>query len=325
MAWVRNLSAKGTTVHFCSPGDVVALPRTSNVHAYVLGPPKAEDELRRNLPTGAQRKAGEVYLRADSEGADRAFFAAVARQGLRAGHTPDAELQEQTLPFDPSQQVTPKAARRDHFFQHHYGFSTKDANAWRRINADWLDVAAELALWLDSSTNNTSLVLAIEIGAGGGTLIFAADAQIGNWISWFDVTFPNAADGTKVTATSLLARALLYKVGHHGSHNATLRKRGIEAMTRDDLVAMIPVNRASCRESMEDAVCADVSRAARAHTGPRPSLRRGSRHRQGHQRRGVAAVPLARQDHAALHRVPHSAVFIHRSPAAGPHESPHGT
>jgi Metallo-beta-lactamase superfamily len=245
MAWVRNLADKGTTVRFWSPGDVAAVPRSSDVHAYVLGPPKAEDELRRNLPTGAQRKAGEVYLRSGNDSVDRAFFAAIARQGMRSGHVPDAEIQEQTLPFDPSQQVTPKAAQGDRFFQHHYGFSKHDANAWRRIDADWLDVAAELALWLDSSTNNTSLVLAIEVGAGGGTLIFAADAQIGNWMSWFDVTFPNAPDGTKVTATSLLARAVLYKVGHHGSHNATLRKRGIDAMTRDDLVAMIPVNRAS--------------------------------------------------------------------------------
>jgi len=245
MAWVRSLSTKGTTVRFCSPGDVPPLPRTSDVRAYVLGPPKAADELRRNLPTGAQRKAGEVYLRSDSDAVDRAFFAAIARQGMRSGHAPDAELQEQTLPFDPSQQVTTKAARRDRFFQQHYGFSNADAHAWRRIDADWLDVAAELALWLDSSTNNTSLVFAIELGAGGGTLIFAGDAQIGNWLSWFDVAFPNAADGTKVTATTLLSRALLYKVGHHGSHNATLRKRGIDAMTRDDLVAMIPVNRVS--------------------------------------------------------------------------------
>jgi len=245
MAWVRSLSTKGTTVRFWTPGEVAPLPRTSDVHAYILGPPKATDELRRNLPTGAQRKAGEVYLRSDSDASDRAFFAAIARQGMRTGHAPDAELQEKTLPFDPSQQVTLKAAKRERFFRQHYGFSAADAHAWRRIDSDWLDVAAELALWLDSSTNNTSLVFAIEVGTGGGTLIFAADAQIGNWISWFDVAFPDGADGTKVTAANLLSRALVYKVGHHGSHNATLRRRGIDAMTHDDLVAMIPVNRAS--------------------------------------------------------------------------------
>jgi hypothetical protein len=40
----------------------------------------------------------------------------------------------------------------------------------------------------------------------------------------------------------LLERAVLYKVGHHGSHNATLRELGLEMMTSDELVAMIPVD-----------------------------------------------------------------------------------
>jgi hypothetical protein len=35
---------------------------------------------------------------------------------------------------------------------------------------------------------------------------------------------------------------VFYKVGHHGSHNATLRAQGLELMTSPDLVAMIPVN-----------------------------------------------------------------------------------
>ncbi len=33
----------------------------------------------------------------------------------------------------------------------------------------------------------------------------------------------------------------LYKVGHHGSHNATLREKGLELMTHPNLVAMLPV------------------------------------------------------------------------------------
>ena len=41
-----------------------------------------------------------------------------------------------------------------------------------------------LALRMDSNTNNSSLVLAIELPKDGGTMIFAADAQVGNWLSW---------------------------------------------------------------------------------------------------------------------------------------------
>ena len=53
-----------------------------------------------------------------------------------------------------------------------------------------------------------------------------------------DVSLP----GGIVKATDLLNRAVFYKVGHHGSHNATLREKGLEMMTSGDLVAFIPVN-----------------------------------------------------------------------------------
>src|SRR5687768_2131673 len=56
--------------------------------------------------------------------------------------------------------------------------------AWRRIDDDWLDSAGEFALQLDSYTNNTSLAMAIELKGTGKVLLFVADAQAGNWISW---------------------------------------------------------------------------------------------------------------------------------------------
>jgi hypothetical protein len=34
----------------------------------------------------------------------------------------------------------------------------------------------------------------------------------------------------KVKAEDLLERTVLYKVGHHASHNATLRQKGLELM-----------------------------------------------------------------------------------------------
>ena len=47
-----------------------------------------------------------------------------------------------------------------------------------------------------------------------------------------------------MTGPDLLARTIFYKVGHHGSHNATLKAKGLELMMNDDLVAMIPVDHA---------------------------------------------------------------------------------
>ena len=94
---------------------------------------------------------------------------------------------------------------------------------FRRIEQDWLWSADRLALAMGEYTNNTSLVLAFELGKGGKVLLFAADAQRGNWASWANADFPDGEE--RVDVRELLGRAVLYKVGHHGSHNATLHGR----------------------------------------------------------------------------------------------------
>ncbi len=117
---------------------------------------------------------------------------------------------------------------------------------WRSIESDWLDAAGPLALKLDSDTNNTSLVLAIELVESGRVLLFPGDAQVGNWLSWHQLPGWRVSDGSgrrkRVTTEDLLRRTVLYKVGHHGSHNATLRGQGLELMTSPELAAMIPVD-----------------------------------------------------------------------------------
>ena len=59
-----------------------------------------------------------------------------------------------------------------------------DNPEWRRIDKEWLYSAEQLALDMNDQTNNSSLVLAFELGKGGKVLLFAADAQRGNWLSW---------------------------------------------------------------------------------------------------------------------------------------------
>jgi beta-lactamase superfamily II metal-dependent hydrolase len=73
---------------------------------------------------------------------------------------------------------------------------------------------------MNNATNNSSLVLAFEVSKGGKVLLFAGDAQAGNWRSWSQASFDDGR--AKVAAKDLLGRTVLYKVGHHGSHNATL-------------------------------------------------------------------------------------------------------
>jgi hypothetical protein len=100
------------------------------------------------------------------------------------------------------------------------GSDIPDSAPWRRIGADYAQDAAALALAMNNATNNSSLVLAFELSKGGKVLLFAGDAQAGNWRSWSEQPFRDRE--TQVTAKDLLARTVLYKVGHHGSHNATL-------------------------------------------------------------------------------------------------------
>jgi len=67
--------------------------------------------------------------------------------------------------------------------------------------------AFALAASLESSVNGTSLMLMFEVGSA--FLLFPGDAQWGTW----DAAIRESGD--------LLEKTTFYKVGHHGSHNAT--------------------------------------------------------------------------------------------------------
>jgi hypothetical protein len=69
---------------------------------------------------------------------------------------------------------------------------------------------------LDGQMNNTSLILLFEVF--GKKLLFPGDAQIENW----SYALADAPDAAKTRA--LLADVDVYKVGHHGSLNATPKK-----------------------------------------------------------------------------------------------------
>ena len=116
-----------------------------------------------------------------------------------------------------------------------------ESEPWRQIENDWLMSAARMALQADSYTNNTSLVLAFQLKESGKVLLFVGDAQIGSWESWQPLEFDNG-DGATVKTPDLLARTCYYKVGHHGSHNATLVQGGLESMNSADFHAALPTN-----------------------------------------------------------------------------------
>jgi hypothetical protein len=213
-------------------GPPEPLPGLSGARVFVLGPPHDEKLLRRSNPT---RTGKEVYEFANIA-LDTAFLAAASAHAMEE----EQRFCELCQAFDAHLRRTPEEARQTTFFRESYW---KPGNEWRRIDDDWLEAAGQLAINLDKDTNNTSLALAIELEPEGRVLLFPGDAQVGNWESWEQYSWP--ADGTRatpVTAADLLRRTVLYKVGHHASHNATLRAKGLELMDSPDLVAMIPVD-----------------------------------------------------------------------------------
>jgi hypothetical protein len=263
MQWIKDEYGKGKT-RFLHPGDgPLALEGISDARAYVLGPPEDAALIKRYNPSAS---GDEVYSKGMAAAIEAAFFAGFGVVPARADTLPtDSDIRQarrMSLPFDESHRVEADDAPTVAYFKENY-FDPELSPQWRRIEVDWLEAAGEFALQLDSVTNNTSLAFALEIGppGTGPILLFPGDAQVGNWQSWFgkvrvgkrvlgkDMVWTVA--GKAVTADDMLRRTVLYKVGHHGSHNATLRDQGLKRMGRPDgtgdLVAMIPVDESVAR------------------------------------------------------------------------------
>lgn len=93
-----------------------------------------------------------------------------------------------------------------------------------RVNTAQPDMLAAAASKIENFLNNQSLVVLFEFD--GKKLLFAGDAQGGNWEYWLYKTEAPTKDPTDAgdiieTSKELLQTIDFYKVGHHGSTNAT--------------------------------------------------------------------------------------------------------
>ena len=210
---------------FGSPGDIWEF---AGLKAYVLGPPPAEKQMR------IMERAGATYDKALGVLSGSGNFSV---EGLPSPF--DARWQQPvggtgtTQAFtDPDVEASLDRVLRTYNDPH---------EAWRRIDSQALDSAPTLALQMDNYINNTSLALAFEFqDKSKDVMLFPGDAQVGNWSWWFQIGQFDVKD--------LLRRTVFYKVGHHGSHNATL-KQALELMNHPKLVAMMPTNEAFARTS----------------------------------------------------------------------------
>lgn len=236
----------GVKRHYCYPSSKpLSLSGVSGVRVYVLGPPEDEGRLKRSSPTKAGK---EVYEFAADAIADEYLLAAFSRLA-DPGHS-----ETRDRPFDSmfARQISGGTVSATKNLQKLMETVWDPPEAkWRQIDDEWTDAAEALALNLDNHTNNTCLVLAFELLPSKRVLLFAADAQVGNWLSWHDLKWRVKEDSgsVEVNALDLLERTCFYKVGHHGSHNATLRALGLEKMTSSELVAFVPVEKAQALKS----------------------------------------------------------------------------
>ena len=253
---LEYLKARGDAagdLQYLEPGgEPLTLPGVPGVRVYVLGPPRDPSLLKGSEVTEQMKKEDVVYhlSRFGDVGVD-ALAAASSAPGQPDG--------ERFHPFAPEHRIartfrdqwSPATPRPNPYFSGIRDFVARTyddpSQRWRQIDEDWLSAFGELALDLDGDTNNTSLVLAFEFVRTSEVLLFVGDAQVGSWQSWAKVEFTVPGRAKPVPACDLLSRTVFYKVGHHCSHNATLKKGGLELMNREDLVAFIPLDEATAR------------------------------------------------------------------------------
>jgi beta-lactamase superfamily II metal-dependent hydrolase len=192
-------------VDYYQAGDGPTLPPSlvaAGVSARILGPP-----IDPNLIAQMDNKSHQYLSMADADPADAVIhpFAPVFAAGDKA--YPD----EAFALFDAE------------------AIETSIANS----QPDMLAARAQRA---DNTLNNQSLVVLFEIA--GKKLLFAGDAQWGNWANFLFGGKVSASGQSSLTAESkaILGAIDFYKVGHHGSTNATPID-ALEAM-RSGLVAM---------------------------------------------------------------------------------------
>lgn len=249
MTWLRDEYGPSgeLPIRYLHPGEpVVEIDGADDARVYVLGPPESDVLIARYDPGPSTASVFEKQ-HAMSPDALAATEAAFVSFMLRK---PDPDPDDLLRPFDEHLRLDRTSARTDYRFSAYFD----PAERWRMIDAGPLADIGRFALQLDSATNNTSLAFALEVGppGEGKVCLFPGDAMVGNWESWFgpvdirgkshgkDIRWTHGS--RSIDAADLLRRTALYKVGHHGSHNATLREMGLFRMTSPDLVAMIPVD-----------------------------------------------------------------------------------
>jgi len=198
-----------TTIQYLTAGDVPELPPelvAIGLGAQILGPP-SDPALISQMDGKAHQYLSEIdaAIEADSTDAPVPIF--------------DDSLYGDASSYDPAVLGTGGSARIE-----------------KAIAAAQPDVVRAIAAQADNTVNNQSVVVLFAFN--GKKLLFAGDAQWGNWQNFLFGGALGSPGHTKMTpeAIGILKSIDFYKVGHHGSTNATPID-ALEAM-REGIVAM---------------------------------------------------------------------------------------
>lgn len=168
-----------------------SLPNLAGLKIHVLGPPRSEAAMASMRPP-----EGESYL------------ARRARAGAGPGSQAEAFGMREKDPegaFRASWRIAPEVFK-------HEDTSTFGPDDEGKVRDMAEEPDADLAAAIDRAVNNTSLVLAFEVA--DQWLLFPGDAQWGSW----DAALRDPA------SRRVLEQTTVYKIGHHGSENATPRE-----------------------------------------------------------------------------------------------------
>jgi len=224
-------------IAFMSSGEVYFnIEGLDGVRIFVLGPPNRIHEVEKE-----SGEEGESYqhnkkldpedfklnqMRSELEGSDY-FVRTMNFDGHTASETSLTPFSSEAF----GSEETPTRLMYD----------DPDAS-WRRIDNEWLQSSANLALRMNSLTNNLSLVLGIQFEESGKVMLFPGDAEFGSWESWHKIDWSESLPDEDITTEDLLNNTVFYKVAHHLSHNGTAQSIGLEMMEHPELIAMATLN-----------------------------------------------------------------------------------
>lgn len=195
----NHLGGNGEKVRYYAAGDEPELPpELKGLTATILGPPPKKAKAFLTL-TDLKKGVGQ-YLDSITDG------------------------DEGRKPIEPFPQEWTANLERDYKPKDLHDRNIRYDEAIKAVENSQPDMLAAAAAKIETFLNNQSLVVLFEFG--GKKLLFAGDAQAGNWEYWLFKMSEPIKDPTKAgdiveESKNLLQTIDFYKVGHHGSTNAT--------------------------------------------------------------------------------------------------------